>query len=130
MRVKSSLLNISAGLGNQIIITALSFISRTVFISVLGLEYLGVNGLFSDLLTMLTLVEIGIGQSIIYSLYKPIAENNIDKINSLMDLYKKAYIVIAIVILSLGLGIMPFLDLFIKNTSVDHIDIIYLIFFN
>ncbi|UVI31536.1 lipopolysaccharide biosynthesis protein [Paenibacillus spongiae] len=128
MRVKSSLINISAGLGNQLIITALSFISRSVFISTLGIEYLGVNGLFTSLLAMLSLAEAGIGSSIIYNLYKPVAENNQEQINRLMKLYRNAYIVIAFVVLLLGLSILPFLDHFVKDTSVKDVYIIYLIF--
>ncbi|MGO4543318.1 lipopolysaccharide biosynthesis protein [Paenibacillus sp. 2TAB23] len=128
MRVKSSLLNISAGLGSQLVITILSFVSRTVFINSLGIEYLGVNGLFTSILAMLSLAEAGIGSSIIYNLYKPVAENNRPKILALMDLYKKAYLVIAGLVMLLGLGVMPFLDLIIKETSVANISIIYLLF--
>ena len=82
MRVKHSMINIAAGLGNQMIITALGFISRTVFITYLGIEYLGINGLFTSILAMLSLAEAGIGSSIIYSLYKPVAENDEEKINA------------------------------------------------
>jgi len=128
MRVKSSLLNISVGLGNQLIITVLSFISRTVFINSLGMEYLGINGLFTSILAMLTLAEAGIGSSIIYNLYKPVADNDRPKILALMELYKKAYLVIAGVVLLLGLGVMPFLDLFIKETSVENLNLIYMLF--
>jgi O-antigen/teichoic acid export membrane protein len=128
MRVKSSLLNISAGLGSQLIITILSFVSRTVFINSLGIEYLGVNGLFTSILAMLSLAEAGIGSSIIYNLYKPVAENNKPKILALMDLYKKAYLVISGLVILLGLGVMPFLDLIIKETSVENLHIVYLLF--
>ncbi|MFB5197827.1 lipopolysaccharide biosynthesis protein [Neobacillus sp. KR4-4] len=128
MRVKSSLINISVGLGNQLIITILSFISRTVFINTLGIEYLGINGLLTNILAMLSLAEAGIGSSIMYSLYKPVAENDQNKINVLMKLYKKAYMIIALVILLLGLSIMPFLDFFVKGSNVENIHLIYLIF--
>ncbi|MCM3115082.1 hypothetical protein M3610_07250 [Neobacillus sp. MER 74] len=128
MRVRNSLINISFGLGNQIIITLLSFISRTVFINSLGIDYLGINGLFTNILAMLSLAEAGIGSSIVYSLYKPVAENDKHKINMLMNLLKKAYFVIALIVLVLGLSIMPFLDLFIKDTSVEDIYFIYVIF--
>lgn len=128
MRVKNSMLNIAAGLANQFIITALSFISRTVFISTLGIEYLGVNGLFTNILAMLTLAEAGLGVSIMYSLYKPVAENDHHRINVLMKFYRNTYMVIAAVILALGLLIMPFLDLIIKDTNVEDIHLIYLIF--
>lgn len=128
MRVKSSLLNVSAGIGNQIIITALSLISRTVFINSLGIEYLGINGLFTSILAMLTLAEAGIGSSIVYNLYKPVADNNQPKILALMQLYKKAYLFIAGFIMVLGLALMPFLDLFIKDTNIEHISFIYFLF--
>jgi O-antigen/teichoic acid export membrane protein len=128
MRVKSSLLNITAGMANQFIITALSFISRTVFITTLGIEYLGVNGLFTNILAMLTLAEAGLGVSIMYSLYKPVAENDQYRINVLMKFYRNTYMVIAAIILLLGLSIMPFLDFIIKDSDVEDIHLIYLIF--
>lgn len=128
MRVKSSLFNIAAGLANQFIITALSFISRTVFITTLGIEYLGVNGLFTNILAMLTLAEAGLGVSIMYSLYKPVAENDHDRINILMKFYRNTYMVIAAIVLMLGLSLMPFLNFFIKDAKVEDIHLIYLIF--
>ena len=128
MRTKYSLINITFGLGNQLIITLLSFVSRTVFISTLGIEYLGINGLFTNILAMLTLAEAGLGASIVYSLYKPVAENDHHKINVLMKFYRNTYMVIALIILVLGLSIMPFLDLIIKDSSVENVHLIYLIF--
>lgn len=128
MRVKNSIINMSAGIGNQIIVTALSFISRTVFINTLGIEYLGINGFLTNILSMLTLAEAGIGASIMYSLYKPVAENDQEKINILMRLYRKAYMVIALIVLLLGLSFMPFLGYFIKDSNVENIHWIYLIF--
>ncbi|PEA20190.1 hypothetical protein CON40_16335 [Bacillus cereus] len=128
MRVKNSVINISVGLGNQIIITSLSFISRTVFIRTLGIEYLGINGLITNILAMLALVEAGIGASIMYSLYKPVADNDQKKINVLMKLYRNAYMIIALIVLLLGLSIMPFLEYFIKDTTVENIHLIYIIF--
>lgn len=128
MRTKNSIVNISVGLMNQIIITLLSFFSRKVFIDSLGIEYLGINGLFTNILAMLSLAESGIGSSIIYSLYKPVAENNEEKINVLMKLYRNSYWVIATIILLLGLSLMPFLDYFIKNSNVKDINLIYILF--
>lgn len=128
MRVKHSILNIAAGLGNQLLITALSFISRTVFIAYLGIDYLGINGLFTNILAMLALAEAGIGSSIIYSLYKPVADQDYEKINVLMKLYRNAYRVIALIVLLLGLSIMPFLEYFIKDASIENVHLIFLIF--
>ncbi|WNR43799.1 lipopolysaccharide biosynthesis protein [Paenibacillus roseipurpureus] len=128
MRVKNSIINISVGIGNQLIITLLSFFSRTVFIQTLGLDYLGINGLFTNILAMLSLAEAGIGSSIIYSLYKPVAENDEHKINVLMKLYKKTYTIISCIILLLGLMVLPFLHLFTKDTSIQHLYVIYILF--
>ncbi|MDQ0114823.1 lipopolysaccharide biosynthesis protein [Paenibacillus harenae] len=128
MRTKSSIINIAAGLGNQIIITVLSFISRTVFINSLGIEYLGVNALFINILGMLSLAEAGIGSSIVYSLYKPVAENDQEKINKLMRLYKRAYLVIALVVTLLGLSLLPFLDTIVKDSDIPNLALIYVIF--
>ncbi|MGG4489216.1 lipopolysaccharide biosynthesis protein [Metabacillus idriensis] len=128
MRVKNSLINISAGLGNQVIITLLSFVSRTVFIYSLGIEYLGLNGLLTNVLGMLTLVEAGFGASIMYSLYKPVSDNDHKKISALMNLYKRVYLVIAFVVLALGLLLLPFLSFIIKDTKIENVTLIYLIF--
>ncbi|WP_026694385.1 lipopolysaccharide biosynthesis protein [Peribacillus kribbensis] len=128
MRIKHSIINISAGLINQLIITSLSFVSRTVFINTLGIEYLGINGLFTNILAMLSLAEAGIGASIMYSLYKPIAENDQEKITVLMKFYKNAYLVIALIVLLLGLILMPFLGYFTNNSEVSNVHLIYLIF--
>lgn len=128
MRVKHSILNISAGLGSQLIITLLSFVSRTVFIYTLGVEYLGINGLFTSILLMLSIAEAGIGSAIMYSLYKPLAEEDTTKVIVLMKLYKQVYRMIAIVVLLLGLAIMPFLPLFVKETSVQNLQVIYMLF--
>ncbi len=128
MRIKHTIMNISAGLGSQIMITALSFISRTVFISSLGIEYLGINALFTSMLAMLSLAEAGIGSSIIYNLYKPVADQDQLKINVLMRLYRNAYAVIALIVFLLGLIMLPFLDVFIKDSSVENITLIYFLF--
>lgn len=128
MRVKNSIFNIAAGVGNQLIITLLGFISRTVFINSLGIAYLGINGLFTNILSMLTLAEAGLGASIMYSLYKPVADNDQVKINTLMNFYRKAYLIIALVVLLLGLSIIPFLEYFIKGSNFEDLYLIYGIF--
>lgn len=128
MRVKSSFYNILAGLGNQLVMACLGFVSRMVFIDNLGIQYLGVNGLFTNILAMLALAEAGIGASIQYSLYKPVAENDEQQIKVLLKLFKKAYLVIASVIFCLGLLVMPFLPFIVHEQSIRHLNIIYLIF--
>ena len=80
MRTKESIKNISVSLLSQIIVILLGFISRKVFLDSLGSEYLGINGLMTNVLSMLGLVESGIGVSIVYNLYKPLAEKDEKKV--------------------------------------------------
>lgn len=129
MRVKNSLKNISISIATQIIITLLGFISRKVFLDSLGTEYLGVNGLLTNVLSMLSLVESGIGVSITYNLYKPLAENDKENIIALVQLYKKLYGILAILIFLLSLTLYPFLGILINNSSnIPFIGVIYFIF--
>ena len=130
MRTKNSIINIYVGILTQIIMVALGFISRKVFIDNLGTNYLGVNGLLTSLLTMLGLVEGGIGTSIVYNLYKPLAEKDEPRIIALVQLYKKIYFVLAIIIFILGTIMYIFLgDLIKGNTGIKFIgvDILYLL---
>ena len=129
MRTKNSIKNICISILTQIVITLLGFVSRKVFIDNLGTEYLGINGLLSNVLSMLSLVEGGIGTSIVYNLYKPLAENDEPRIIALVQLYKKLYGILAIIIFGLSLTLYPFLGILMKDGStVTSINIIYFIF--
>lgn len=128
-RTYNSVKNIFWGLGSQAIILGFNFISRTVFIKTLGTEYLGVNGLFSNILTVLSLAELGIGNAIIYSMYKPLADRNQEKIIAIMNMYKKLYAIIALVVLIIGLLLVPALK-YLVNTSIElkEITIYYILY--
>ena len=89
MRTKNVMRNIGINILTQIVITVLGFLSRKVFIDNLGTEYLGINGLLSNVISMLSLVEGGIGTSIIFNLYKPLADDDRPRIIALVQLYKK-----------------------------------------
>ena len=129
MRTKNSMFNMAAAFGSQIITVLLGFISRTVFITALGAEYLGVNGLFTNILSIISLAESGIGSSIVYSLYKPVAENDEEKILILMNVYRKAFKVIGLIVFTIGITIMPFLKYFINGeTGISNLYLIYFIF--
>lgn len=129
MRVTNSIKNIYITVLTQVIITLLGFISRKVFLDSLGTEYLGVNGLLTNVLSMLSLVEGGIGASITFNLYKPLAEKNEEKVIALVQLYKKLYGVLAIAIFILSLSLYPFLgSLMNEDTKVPFIGVIYFIF--
>lgn len=114
-RTKNSILNLVTGIGGQLLIITLKFVTRTVFIHTLGKSYLGINGLFSDVLTMLSLTELGLDTAINFKLYKPLEEGNDKRIRILMKFYKNAYRFIGIIILLLGLCLIPVLPLLIKD---------------
>ena len=91
----------------------LQFVLRTIIIYKLGVEYVGLDSLYANIISMLSLAELGIGSAIVFSMYKPAAENDIEKLKSLNNLYKKIYMIIALVVLVIGLAIMPFIEYFI-----------------
>lgn len=93
------------------------FALRTAFIYLLGNEYTGVSGLFTDILSVLSLMEMGLDVSMVYALYKPLAENDHSKISALMNFYKKAYRIIGVSVLLLGLICVPFLGYIVKGTA-------------
>ena len=131
MRTKNSFYNFLANSGSHVINLILSFVVRTIFVYVLSQEYLGVNGLFGNILTVLSLAELGIGGAMTFHLYKPIAEGDEKAIRELMNLYKVLYTIVASVVGVLGLAIVPFLDVFIKGeTSIGMrmLTIIYLLY--
>ncbi|WP_424767285.1 lipopolysaccharide biosynthesis protein [Paenibacillus sp. sgz302251] len=129
MRTKHSINNISISIISQIIIVLLGFIARKIFLDSLGASYLGINGLLTNVLSMLVLVEGGIAISIVYNLYKPLAEDNKEKVIALIQLYKKAYGILAIITLIISVCLYPLLDHLMKDeVPVPHIEIIYSIF--
>ncbi len=109
-RTRNVKLNIYSGVTNQIIVNVLQFVNRTVFIWYLNENYLGINGLFTSVLSTLSLAELGIGSAIGFSLYKPLATRDIPKIQALMTLYKKAYRIIGAAVCAIGIALIPFLD--------------------
>lgn len=108
-RSANSLKNAGTGIGMELIDVLLRFICRTAFIYILGKEYLGISSLYTNVLTILNITELGFSTAITYSLYRPLSENNQEKIRSLMNYYKKVYRLIGFVVLGLGLVLMPFL---------------------
>lgn len=129
-RTSKSLRNIFVALSCQLLMTVAGFAARKVFLLVLDTEYLGLSGLFSSVLTMLSLAELGIGPAMIFSLYKPLADNDIQVCRSLMRLYKKVYLIIGTVILSAGILISPFISVFLKEVpgQIGHISFIFVLF--
>ena len=126
-RTKKSIKNgIVAGL--MYLITILfGFLSQKVFINTLGNEYLGINGLFSNVLSMLAIVELGFGSAIIYNLYKPIADRDEEKVRTLMQFYRKTYNIIACTIFVLGMIVLPFIKNIVGKVTIK--ENIYFLFF-
>lgn len=128
-RTANSIRNTVYAFMSQGATSILSFITRTVFIYTLGNTYLGLNGLFSDILTLLSLAELGVGSAIIYSMYKPVAENDERKIGALISLYGKVYTIIGVIITIIGLVLTPFLSFFISDMpNIANLNIIYLLY--
>lgn len=125
-RTENSLRNVKTGFVVQIINKIMAFVVRTIFIRYLNTDYLGVNGLFTNVLSLLSFAELGIGTAIIYNMYKPVAENDIDKIKSLMKLYRKSYILIGLIIFIIGLLLIPFLGIIVGKTTILKQDLIYI----
>ena len=128
MRIKQSGKNIKYSTISYVIKLSLQFIVRLFFIRTLPIEYLGINGLFTNLLAMLSLAELGVGSAIVYSLYKPLAEKDTETVKALMRLFQKTYSGIGIFIIIAGICVLPWLDWFIKGNAVTDIHWFYVIF--
>ncbi|GAE30034.1 lipopolysaccharide biosynthesis protein [Alkalihalobacillus hemicellulosilyticus] len=129
MRTTHSIRNITIMLVSQIILALLGFFSRKVFLDTLGIEYLGLSSLLTNVLAMLALAESGIGMSIIYQLYKPLAVGNHRKVIALIQLYKRAYLLLAVLVLLLSLSLLPFLPMLMNDTEpIPYLTVIFLLF--
>lgn len=107
--------NIAFGYMGTLLTALLGFAARKLFILRLDGALLGVNDLYTGILSVLSLAELGIGTALNFSLYKPIAEGDREKIKSCMALYKKSYRVIAFVVGTIGVLLIPFLKYIIKD---------------
>ena len=130
-RVRYATRNIVFGLAGNVVTMLLRFALRYVFIMKLGDTLTGVEGLYTDILTMLSLAELGIGTAVNYSLYGPAARGEKEKIKSYMQLYKKAYRGIALVIAAVGLMLVPFLPVIVGDPgyiTMGQLRVYYLIY--
>lgn len=128
-RTDNSLRNLKTAVLFKLAAIVVNFIARKIFVVVLTKEYLGLDGTFANILTMLSLAELGVGTAITYSMYKPLAEGDRELILSLMTLYRKFYTVIGITVGVLGAALTPFLQYIIRDIpDIPHIRLIYLMF--
>ena len=129
MRSTNSIKNAVVATAMNLITILIGFVAQKIFIDVLGTEYLGINGLFTNILSMLGIIELGLGSAIIYHLYKPIADKDTEKIKSLMQFYKIGYRIIALLVTIIGLLIIPFIGFIVGEVTITtNIVYIYILF--
>lgn len=115
------------GLANTIASIGLPFVTRTVIIYILGVEYVGLGSLFTSVLQVLSFTELGLGSALVYSMYEPIANHDDAKVRALLNFYKKSYRVIGCIIMAVGLAISPFLDKLVDGDTPADINL-YILF--
>lgn len=129
---RTSIFTINASVATicQIIQIVIAFLSRKIFVILLGAEYLGVNSVFASVLGLLSFAELGIGNVFAYRLYKPLSTDSCDDVAKLMHFYRVAYSIIGTFILILGLGIGPFITQIVVNTPdiKENLTVLYYIF--
>lgn len=104
----------------------LPFVTQTCLIYVLGVRYVGLDGLFTSVLQVLNLTELGIGSALVFSMYKPVAEGDDQKVCALLSLYKKCYRLIGCIVLAVGLCVLPFIEKFISGEIPEDVNIYFL----
>lgn len=124
--VKNAFFGVICKMLNVLII----FGTRTVFIYTLGEEYLGISGLFTSILTMLSLVELGFGEAMAFALYAPIANKDTKKISVIMGYFKKIYFVIGVLVLTVGALITPWISNIVTDVPniKENIQLIYVLY--
>ncbi len=129
-RTKNATRNIIYGVLLNVYSVAVPFLIRTAMIYLMGVQYLGLNSLFTSVLSVLNLAELGVGDAMTFSMYKPIAEDDTDKICALMRLYRTYYRVIGLVIAVVGGALTPFIPKLVKGTIPAELNIYVLYLLN
>lgn len=119
MRIDKALKNSIVSMISYFVLILFGFVTQRIFKDILGTEYLGINGLYGNIMTGLNIVELGFGSAIVANMYRPVAENDKTKIITLMKYYKKVYRYVAIVVLAFGLCVLPFVRVIVGETSVE-----------
>ena len=128
-RTEYSARNTTVAMAAKVISILAGYFTRVVFTHTFSEAYVGINGLFTDILNVLALSELGVGTAITYALYKPIAGKNVEKQKALVRLYRQLYRLVALVVLCGGLFVLPFLDVLVKgDTQIAHLPVIYLLY--
>lgn len=128
--IRNAKKNIVWGFVNKVIVLLCPFISSTVIRYCLGVDYLGLDGLFTSVISVLSLAELGLSSAVVSHLYKPVAEGNVTLVNSILNFYRKAYRFIGVIMLAVGLCLIPVLPHLIRDSYPDEITLwkVYLVF--
>lgn len=128
-RSYNSALNAVVNIVVQVLILIINFATRKIFIVAFGENYLGINGLYSNILQVLSLAELGVGSAIVYCLYKPVAEKDYNHINALINYYKRLYRVIGVIVACVGVLVVPFLKYLINlEADIGNVTLYYLLY--
>ncbi|MGN0361448.1 MAG: oligosaccharide flippase family protein [Bilifractor sp.] len=128
-RAEYSLKNASVAMAAQVLAIFSGFLTRVVLTRVMSADYVGINGLFTNILGALTLSELGIDTALVYALYRPVAESDTEKQQALMQLYSRVYPAISGIVLGIGIAMYPLLRLLMRTMpDVDHLLLIYVLY--
>jgi O-antigen/teichoic acid export membrane protein len=128
-RTENTIKNIKYSIFGQFLVITFNFLLRAIFVRTLSAEYLGINGLFSNILSLISLTELGLGTAIIFSLYKPLAEKDEETISALMRLYRKAYYYIGIFVFIVGILFTTLIPFLIKEVpNIRYFNLIYILY--
>lgn len=129
-RTKNTLKNAKVGFALKLLMVLANFANRTVFIAILGADYLGISSLFTNVLSLLSLADLGVGTVLTFSLYKPLAESDEETVAGLIAFYRKVYFLIAAIVAGIGIALFPFLPFLVNGTEIssDTLTLYYLMY--
>ena len=128
-RIDNSKKSVAVGAAGLLLGYLLNFVARRVFVLFLSIEYLGLNGLFFNIFSLLTFAELGIGTAITYSLYRPLATGDTEMVKSLMDVVKKTNYIVGSFVLVAGLLLTPFLFIILKEApDIPYLQVYYALY--
>lgn len=128
-RTKQTQKNVLIGFLYKFVMLFLAFFSRKLFLQYIGVEFLGINSLFSNIFNILCLADLGMGVAMTYSLYEPLSRDDRPKISALIRYYRKIYLMIAGAVLTLGLCLLPFIGTIVRTDRVvEGLHLYYILF--
>lgn len=128
-RTRNTFRNIAWGSISKIVLIIFPFFVKTVIIRTIGINYLGLNNLFASIIAILNITELGFSEAVVFSLYKPLAEDDTATVCALMSYYRRIYRIIGSIVLAAGIIVLPFLPKLIKDDVPNDINI-YILYLN